>query len=160
MFSCSVMSESLRPHELQHPRLPCPSLSSRVCSTYVHWVCDAIQPSHPLLPPSPPAFNLSSMKVYINKLALCISWSKYWSFSLSPSSEYLGLISFRIDRFDLPCSQRDSQESSPAAQLESSNSSAFSLLYSRTLISIYHDYWKNHSLGYINFCQQSDVSAF
>ena len=58
-FSHSVMSESLRPHELQPARLPCPSPSPGVAQTHVHWVGDAIQPSHALFSPSPPAFNLS-----------------------------------------------------------------------------------------------------
>ena len=53
------MSNFLRPHELQHARLPCPSLSPVVAQTHVHWVSDAIQPSHPLLSPSPLALNLS-----------------------------------------------------------------------------------------------------
>ena len=59
MFSHSVMSDSLQPHGLQHARPPCPSLSPGVSHTYVHWVSDAIQPSHPLSPPSPPDFSLS-----------------------------------------------------------------------------------------------------
>ena len=59
LFSSSVMSDSLQPHEPQHARLPCPSLSPRVCPTHVHWVGDAIQPSHPLSSPSPPALKLS-----------------------------------------------------------------------------------------------------
>ena len=58
-FSCSVMSNSLRPHGLQHARLPCPSLTPEFTQTRVHWVSDAIQPSHPLASLSPPAFNLS-----------------------------------------------------------------------------------------------------
>ena len=62
---------------------------------HVHWVGDAIQPSHPLLPLSPPALNLYQWVV------LCIRWPKYWSWSFSPSNEYSGLISFRIDWFDL-----------------------------------------------------------
>ena len=57
--------------------------------TFVHWVSDAIQPSHPLLSPCPPAFNLP------------IRWPKYWRFSISPSNEYSGLISFKIDWLDL-----------------------------------------------------------
>ena len=59
LFSCSVLSDSLWPHGLQHTRLPGPSPSPRVCSTRVHWVGNAIQLSHPLSCPSPPAFNLS-----------------------------------------------------------------------------------------------------
>ena len=71
--------------------------------THVHWVGDAIQPSHPLSTPSPPAFNLSSIRVFSNESALYIRWPKYWSFSfsISPSYEYSGLISFRMDCFDL-----------------------------------------------------------
>ena len=58
-FSCSVVSYSLRPHELQHARPPCPSPNAGVYTTHVHRVSDAIQPSHSLLSPSPPALNLS-----------------------------------------------------------------------------------------------------
>ena len=91
-----------------------------------------------------------SIRVFSNELALRIRWPKYWSFcfSISPSNEYsleCSLISFRIDWFDVLCSPRDSQVSSPAPQLESINSSALSLLYGLTLTSV-HDYWKNHSL--------------
>ena len=69
--------------------------------THVHLVGDAIQPSHPLLLPSPP--GLSQHQVFSNESALCIRWPKYWSFnfSISPSNKYSGLISFRIDWFDL-----------------------------------------------------------
>ena len=68
---------------------------------HVHWVGDAIPPSCPLSP-SPPALNLSHW-VFSSETTLCISWPKYWSFSfsISPSSEYSGLISFRIDWFDI-----------------------------------------------------------
>ena len=71
--------------------------------TNVHWVGDAIQPSHPLLSPSPPAFNLLSIRVFSNESVLHIRWPKCWklSFSISPSNEYSGLISFRIHCFDL-----------------------------------------------------------
>ena len=58
-FSCSVTSNSLRPHGLQHARLPCPLLSARIAQTHVHWAGDAIQPSHPLSSPPPPAPNPS-----------------------------------------------------------------------------------------------------
>ena len=71
--------------------------------THVHWVGDAIQPSHPLLSPFPPALNLSQHQSLSNELALHIRWPKYWSFSfnISPSSEHPGLISFRMDWLDL-----------------------------------------------------------
>ena len=73
-----------------------------LAQTRVHRVGDAIQPSHLLLSPSPPAFNLSQHQVFSNESVLCIRWSKYWSFSfsISPSNEYSGLISFRMDWFD------------------------------------------------------------
>ena len=69
----------------------------------LHWVGDAIQPSHPLSSPSPPAFNLSQHQGLFNKSVLHNRWPKYWSFSfrISPSNEYSGLTSFRIDWSDL-----------------------------------------------------------
>ena len=80
--------------------LPCRSPSLEFAQTHVHWVSDALQPSHL---PSPPAFNLSQHQVFSKELALPIRWPKYWnfSFSITPSKEYSGLISFRIDWFDL-----------------------------------------------------------
>ena len=68
-------------------------------------------------------------------------------------------MSFRIDWFDLLNSRRDSQESSPAPQFVSISSLALSFLYGPVLISV-HDYWKNHSFDYTDYCLQSDVSAF
>ena len=59
LFSCSVVSNSLQPHGLQHSRLPVLHHLLEFAQTCIHWVCDAIQPSHPLSSPSPPAFNLS-----------------------------------------------------------------------------------------------------
>ena len=93
---------------------------------------------HPflLLPTIFPSISVSS-----NELALRIRWPKYWSFSCSLSNDYLGLISFRMDWFDLLAVQG----TSPTPQFKSINSSALSFLYSPTLTSI-HDYWKNHSL--------------
>ena len=98
LFSLSVVSNSLWPHGLQHSRLPYPSLSPRVCSNSCpskHLIlCCSL-----LLLPS----IFASIKVFSNESALHIRWQKYWSFSFSnsPSSEYSGLISFRIDWFDL-----------------------------------------------------------
>ena len=76
--------------------------------THVHHVGDAIQPSHSLSSPSPPAFNLSQRRVFSNESVLRIRWPKYWSFSfsISPFNEYSGLISFRMDWFDLFAIQR------------------------------------------------------
>ena len=96
------MFDSLWPCGLQHSMLSYPSPSPRVAQMHVHWVSDTIQPSYPLPSPSPP--NLSQHQ----GLHQCIvffhtRWPKYWSFSfsISPSNEYSGLISFRIDWFDL-----------------------------------------------------------
>ena len=77
-----------------------------LAQTHVHWISNAIQPSYPLSSPSPPAFSLSSIQhqlIFPNELALPIRWPKYWSFSFSKghSNVYLGLISFRINWFDL-----------------------------------------------------------
>ena len=106
-FSRSVLSNSLRPHGLQHTRLPCPSPTPGACSNS----CPLSQvPSnhlilcHPLLlPPS----IFPSIKVFSNESALRIRWSNYWSFSFSinPSNEWSRLISFRIDWLDLLAAQ-------------------------------------------------------
>ena len=69
--------------------------------THVHWVSDAVQPSHPLLPLLLLPSIFPSIKVFSNESVLHIKWPKYWCFSFSPSSEYSGLISFGIDWFDL-----------------------------------------------------------
>ena len=92
--------------------------------------------------------------IFSNELALHIRWPKNWSFSINPSNEYSGLISFRIDWFSLLALQGtlqgavwDSQESFLAPQFKSRDSSALSLVYGPTFTSI-HDYWKNHSFDY------------
>ena len=102
-FSCSVVSNSSRPHELQHARPPCSSPTPRVHSDSHPLSRDAIQPSHPLSSPSPPAPNPSQHQSHSNESALHIRWPKYWSFSVSiiPSKEIPGLISFRVDWLDL-----------------------------------------------------------
>ena len=103
-FSCSVMSDSLQPHELQHARPPCPWKLPEFTQTHVHRVGDAIWPSHPLSPPSPPAFSLSQHQGLFQWVTSSQQVAKYWSFSfsLSPSNiQSSGLISFRTDCFDL-----------------------------------------------------------
>ena len=91
------------PMDCRTPGLPVHHKLPEFTQTYVHWVGDAIQPSHPLSSPSPSTFNLSQHRVFSNESVLPISWPKYWSFSfsISPSSEYSGLISFRMDWPDL-----------------------------------------------------------
>ena len=97
---------------------------------------------HPLFLPS----IFPSIRVFSNESVLHISWPKYWSFSfsISPSNEHPGLISFRMDWLDLLAVQ-GIQESSPTPQFKSINFSTPSFLYNPTLTSI-HDNWKKHSL--------------
>ena len=85
------------------PGLPVYHQLPELTQTHVHRVSDAIQPSHPLSSPSPPAPNPPSIRVFSNESTLRLRWPKYWSFSfsISPSSEYSGLISFRMDWLDL-----------------------------------------------------------
>ena len=148
-FSRWVVSDSLRPHELQHARPPCPSPNfiTEFTQTCVHRVGDAIQPSHPLSSPSPPAPNPSqhhSLFKWVNSLhdvAKTLEFQlQHQSFQRNPRANLLqnGLVGS-------PCSPRDSQESSPISQFKSINSSALSLLHSPTLTSI-HDHRKNHNL--------------
>ena len=140
------MFDSLQPHGLQHARLPFPLPTPRACSNS----CPSSQWCHPTTSSCRPLLLLPSIfptiGVFSNESLLCIMWPKYqnFSFSISPSKEYSGLISFRIDWFDL-LSVQEAQESSPPPQFKSINSSALSFLYGPTLTSI-HDYWKNHKL--------------
>ena len=147
--SCLTLCE---PMDCSTPGLPVHH-QLQFTQIHVHRVGDAIQPSHfcrPLLLSS----LFPSIRVFSNELVLCIRWPKYWSFSfnISPSNEYSGLVGS-------PYSPRDSQESPPTPQFKSINSSGLSFLYSPTLTFI-HDYWKNHSFNYMDLCWQSDVSAF
>ena len=102
LFSCSVMSDFLQFHGLQHSRLPCPLPSPRVCSNSCPlspWCRPNISSCYSLLLLP---WIFPSIRVFSNKLALLIRWPKYWSFSfsISTSNEYSGWISFRIDWFD------------------------------------------------------------
>ena len=93
-----------------------------------------------------------SIRVFSSELAFCFRWPKYrsFNFSISPSNEYSGLISFRMDSLDLPVVQ-GTLKSSPTPQFKSIKSLVLSLVYSPTLISI-HDYWKNHTFDYMDLC--------
>ena len=140
-FSCSVMSDSLRPHELQHDRPPYPSPTPGVQQTHVHRLGDA---NHHLILSRPLLLLTSippSIRVFTSESNRHRRWPKYWSFSFSiiPSKEHPGLNSCRMDWMDLL-----HQESFPALQFKSINSSMLSFLHSPTLTSI-HDYRKNHS---------------
>ena len=146
-FSHSVVFDSLRPHGLQHAWPPClsptPGVYSNSCPSS-QWCQPTISTCHSLLL-LPSIFP--SIRVFSSESVRRIRWPKYWSFSfsISPSNECSGLISFRIDKLDLLASPRDSQESSPTPQFKSIDSTPLSFLYRPTLTSI-HDYWKNHSL--------------
>ena len=91
------------PMNRSKPGFPVHHQLSEFTETHVHWDDDAIQPSHPLSSPSPPAIIFPSIRVFSNESALRIRWPKYWSFSfsISPSNEHPGLIYFRVDCLDL-----------------------------------------------------------
>ena len=141
--SCPTLFD---PVNCSTPGLPVHHQFPEFTQTHVHRVGDAIQPSHPLSSPSSPAPNPSQHQVFSNESTLCMRWPKYWSFSfsISPSKEHPGPISFRMDWLDLLAVQ-GTQESSPTPQFKSINSLVLSFLHSPTLTSI-HDHWKNHSL--------------
>ena len=151
---CSVQFSSVAqpcltlcdPMDCSTPGLPVLHYLPELTKTHVHWVSDAIQPSHPLSLPYPPAFSLSPHQGLFQ-----------W---VSSSHQVAGVLEFQLQhqpfqwifRTDLlqdglvgsPCIPRDSKESSPTPQFKSINSLALSFLYNPTLTSIY-DYWKNHS---------------
>ena len=134
VMDCSMPGLHVPHHPLEFSQVP------------VYNIVNAIQPSHPLSPSSPSALIFPSIRVFSNKSTVHIRWPKYWSFSISPSNECLVLNSFKIDWFDL-LAPRDSQESSPAPQLETINSSAVCLLYGPALTNL-RDYWEDLSLDY------------
>jgi len=153
-FSCWVVSDSLRHHGLQHPRLSCPSPTPGACLNSCplsRWCYPTISSS--VIPFSSCLHIFPSNRVFPKEALLRIRWPKYGKFTItiSPSNEYSGLISFRIDWFDLLAVQ-GTQKSSPAPQFKSINSLALSFLYGPTLTFI-HDYWKNHSFDYTDLCR-------
>ena len=150
---CSVVSDSLWPHGLQHYRLPCPSLSPGACSNSCllsQWCHLTILSSVAPFSSCPQSFPVSgsfpvgqlfiaggqSFGVLASASVLSMNVQGWFPLGLT------GLISFY---------PRDSQESSPAPQFESINFSMFSLLYGPALTSV-HDYWKNYSLDYAELC--------
>ena len=102
-FSHSVVSDSLQPHGLQHARPPCPSPVLRVYWNSCPWVCDAIQHLIFCCPLLLLPLIFPSIRVFSSESTFHIRWPKYWSFSfsISPSNEHSGLISFRMDWLDL-----------------------------------------------------------
>ena len=134
-FSHSVVSNSLQPMDRSTPGFSVLQYLPEFAKTHVHWVSDAIQPSHPLSRLLVPSI-FPSIRVFSNALALRIRWPKYWSFSISPSDEYSGLISFRIDQFNfLPV------QGTPRSLLQHYNSKA-SILWSSAffMVQLSHPY--------------------
>ena len=135
------------PLDCSTPGLPVHHQPPEFTQTHVHWVGDAIQSSHPLSSPSPPAFNLSQHQGLFKWGSSSHQVAKVLEFQLQHQSfQWTFRTDFLYDGLvGSPCSPRDSQESSPTPQFKSINSSVLSFLYSPTLTSI-HDHWENHSL--------------
>ena len=130
------------PMNCSTPGLPVHHQLPEFTQTHVHQVSNAIQPSHPLSSPSPPAFNLSQHQGLFQWISSLHQMAKELEFQLQHQSfQWIFRTYFLKDGLvGSPCSPRDSQESSPTAQFKSMNSSALSFLYSPALTSI-HDYW-------------------
>ena len=128
------------PEDCSTPGLPVHHQLPELAISVESWWC------HPTISSSVVPFLPSifpSIRVFSNELALCIRWPKYWSFSISPSNEYSGLISFRIHWFDLFAVQETLTSLLQHHSLKISIVSVLSLLYGPTLTSL-HDCWKNH----------------
>ena len=140
--SCPTLCD---PMNWSTPGLPVHHKLLEFTQTHVHRVGDAMQPSHPLSSPSPPAPKPSHIRVFCNESTLHMRWPKYCSFtfSISPSKEHPELISFRMEWLDLLAVQGTLKS---LLQHHSSKASILwcSGVYSPTLTSI-HDYWKKHS---------------
>ena len=156
--SCPTLCD---PMERSTPSFPVHYQLLELAQTPVHWVGDAIQSSHPLSSPSPPAFNLSHHQSLFKWVSSSHQVTKILELQLQHQSfQWIFRIDFLYDGLvESPCSPRDSQESSLTPRFKGISSSTFSFLYSLTFTSM-HDYWKNHSFDYVDLCQKSKVSAF
>ena len=127
------------------PGLPVHHQLQESTQTHVYWVGDTIRPSNPLSSPSPPALNLSQHQGLFHWVILLLRWPKYlsFSFSLSPSNEYSGFISHRIDWFDVLAIKGLSRVFSNTI-VQKHQFFGTQLSFGSTLICI-HDYWKNNS---------------
>ena len=147
-MNCSTPGLPVHHHQLSEPT-----------QTHVHWVGDAIQPSHPLSSPSPPALNLSQHQglfKWVSSHPVAKVWS--FSFSISPSNEHPGLISFRMDWLDLLAVQvtLKSLLQHHSSKVSILRCSAFSI------VQLSHPYMttgKNHSFDCLDLCWQSNVSV-
>ena len=145
------------PVDCSMPGLPVHHQFPDFTQTHVHWVGDAIQLSHLLSPSSPLALNLSQCQGLFQWVSSSHQVTKYWSFSISPSKEYSGLISFRIDWFDLLAVQGTHK-----SLLQHHNSKASILWHSAFFMVQFSQLCllENHSFDFMKVCCQSDVSAF
>ena len=141
--SCPTLCDAM---DCSMPGFPVHHQLPEHTQTHVHWVSDAIQPSHPLSSPSLPAFNLSQHQDLFQWVHSLHQVAKVLEFQLQHQFfQWIFSTDFLYDGLvGSPCSPRDSEESSPTPQFKSINSSVLSFLHSPTLTSI-HDYWKRHS---------------
>ena len=157
--SVTQLCTTLPPHGLKHTRPPCPTPTPRVHSN----LCPLSQWFHPTISSCRPLLLLPSIfpsiRVFSNESAFCIRWPKYWSFSfiISPSNEYLGLISFRMDQLDLLAVQ------GTLKNLLQHHSSKASVLWCSALLMVQlsHPYMTAGKTitDYTDLCRQSNVSA-
>ena len=147
------------PMDCSIPGLPVHHQLPKFTQTHVHWVGDAIQPSHPLPSPSPPALNLSQHQGLFHwissshQVAKLLVSASAW---VVPMNTQEGSPLGSTDWISLQ--SKGPQEASPTPQFKSISSSALNILYGSTLTSI-HDYWKNHSLNYMYLCPSSKVMS-
>ena len=155
LFSYLVVCNSLQHHGLQHARLPCPSLSPEFAQTHVHWVSDAIQPFHPLSPPSPPALNLSQHQGLFQWVGSSHQVAKVLELQLQHQSfQWIFRVdSFRIDWFDLLTVQETLKS---LLQHHSLKASALwcSALFIVQLSHLCVITWKNQSFDYTDLYRQ------
>ena len=142
--SCPTLCD---PVDCSTPGFPVHQQLPEFTQTHVHRVGDATQPCHPLSSPSSPALNFSQHQGLFKWVSSSHQVARVleFSFSISPSNEYSGLISFRMDWLDLLSVQGILKSLLQHHSYKSINSSVLSFLHSPTLTSI-HDHWKNHSL--------------
>ena len=159
-FSVSQLCPTLcNPMDCGTPGFPVLHYLPEFAQTHVDWIDDVIQPSHPLSPPSP-SHIVPSIRIFSNELALCIRWPTYWSFNLNitPSNEYSGLTSFRIDWLHFLAVQGTIK-----SLIQHHNSKA-SIIWCSAFFMIQpsHLYLTTGkiSFDYTDLCQQKDVSAF
>ena len=153
--SCATLCD---PMDCSMPGFPVCHHFLEFAQTYVHWISDSIQLSHPLSPSSPPAFNLSQLQSLPMSQLFASGGQSIGASASSLPNKNSGMISFRIDWFDVLAVQGTLK-----CLLQHHNSKAsvlWCLAFFMVQLTSLHDYWKNHSFDYMEVCQQSDVSDF